>query len=110
MFTVTVDNASAIKVAIDYVKIKMKNWNESKLVLGGIFLHVRCCAHMINLIVSEGRKDMKDLHPRDFKNFRNCIEHERIESQSIVVLDVPTRWNSAHLTLPTALNFKKHLI
>ncbi|KAK2651874.1 hypothetical protein Ddye_011730 [Dipteronia dyeriana] len=33
VFTITVDNASADKVAIDYVKRKMRNWNESKLVL-----------------------------------------------------------------------------
>ncbi|KAK2646775.1 hypothetical protein Ddye_021970 [Dipteronia dyeriana] len=120
VFTITVDNASANKVAIDYVKRKMKIWNESKLVLGGNFLHVRCCAHIINLIVSEGLKDMNDSivrirnavqyvrsSPSRLQKFRNCIEHERIESQSIVVLDVPTRWNSTYLMLSTALKFQK---
>ncbi|KAK2656611.1 hypothetical protein Ddye_009663 [Dipteronia dyeriana] len=33
VFTITVDNASTNKVAIDYVKRRMRNWNESKLVL-----------------------------------------------------------------------------
>ncbi|KAK2645946.1 hypothetical protein Ddye_021141 [Dipteronia dyeriana] len=64
VFTITVDNASANKVAVDYVKRKMRNWNESKLVLG-------------------------------------------IESQSIVVLDVPNIWNSTYLMLSTALKFQK---
>ena len=82
---------------------KMRNWNESKLVLGGNFLHVRCCAHIINLIVSDGLKDMNDFivrirnvvqyvrsPPSRLQKFKNAAEHERIESHSIVVLDVPT--------------------
>ncbi|KAK0585151.1 hypothetical protein LWI29_023987 [Acer saccharum] len=120
VLTITVDNASANKVAIDYVRRKMRNWNESKLVLGGNFLHVRCCAHIINLIVSDGLKDMNDSivrirnavqyvrsSPSRLQKFKNAAEHERIESHSIVILDVPTRWNSTYLMLSTALKFQK---
>ncbi|KAK2642427.1 hypothetical protein Ddye_024190 [Dipteronia dyeriana] len=116
VFTITVDNASANKVAIDYVKRKLKNWNESKLMLGGNFLHVRCCAHIINLIVSEGLKDMNDSivrirnmvqYVRTSPSRLYCVDHERIESQSIMVLDVPTRWNSTYLMLSTVLKFEK---
>ncbi|KAK3225636.1 hypothetical protein Dsin_005498 [Dipteronia sinensis] len=118
--TITVDNASANKVAIDYIKRKLKNWNGSKLVLGGNFLHVRCCAHIINLIVSEGLKDMNDSivrirnavqcvrsSPSRLQKFKTCVEHKRIESKSMVILDVPTRWNSTYLMLSTALKFEK---
>ncbi|KAK2656067.1 hypothetical protein Ddye_009119 [Dipteronia dyeriana] len=106
VFTITVDNASANKVAIDYVKRKMRNWNESKLVLGGNFLHVRCCAHIINSIVSEGLKDMNDFIVR----IRNAVQYVRSSPsrlQSTVVLDVPTRWNSTYFMLSTALKFQK---
>ncbi|KAK2662326.1 hypothetical protein Ddye_000900 [Dipteronia dyeriana] len=73
VFRITVDNAPANKVAIDYVKRKLKNWNESKLVFGGNFLHERCCAYIINLIVSEGLKDMNDYIVR----IRNAVQYVR---------------------------------
>ena len=58
VFTITVDNASSNELAINYVKKKLKNWSENGLVLDGEFLHMRCCAHILNLIVNERLKDV----------------------------------------------------
>ena len=49
LFTITVDNASSNDVAIDYVKKKTKKRDSS--ILGGEFMHMSFCAHILNLIV-----------------------------------------------------------
>ena len=49
LFTITVDNASSNDVAIDYVKKKTKERDSS--ILGVEFMHMCCCAHILNLIV-----------------------------------------------------------
>ena len=120
IFTITVDNASANDVAINYVKRKLKTWSNYGLVLDGEFLHMRCCAHIVNLIVTEALKEMHDsilsIHhvvkyirssPSRLQKFKRCVEQEKIESSSLCVLDVQTRWNSTYLMLKHALKFKR---
>ncbi|GKC00986.1 zinc finger BED domain-containing protein RICESLEEPER 2-like protein, partial [Tanacetum coccineum] len=52
VFTITVDNATANDVAVAYLKSKFANWETT--VLEGKWLHVRCTAHVMNLIVQDG--------------------------------------------------------
>lgn len=47
------DNASANTLAISYVKKKLANWSGKSIVLNGLYMHVRCSAHIINLIVQD---------------------------------------------------------
>jgi len=54
VFTITADNATVNDVAIDYMKRKLKDKRAS--ILGGEFIHMRCAAHILNLIVNEGFK------------------------------------------------------
>ena len=56
LFTITTDNASSNEVAIDYVKKKTKERDSS--ILGGEFMHMRCYAHILNLIVQSGLKSV----------------------------------------------------
>ncbi|KAK8270356.1 hypothetical protein V6Z12_D11G190100 [Gossypium hirsutum] len=49
VFTITVDNASANSVAIEYLRKKLNHRNAS--VANGKFVHMRCVAHILNLIV-----------------------------------------------------------
>ena len=56
IFVVTVDNASSNERTVSHLK---KTLSEKKggIVLGGKFAHMRCCAHIVNLIVNEGLKE-----------------------------------------------------
>ena len=58
LFTITANNASSNEVAIDYVKKKKKERDSS--ILGGEFMHMRCCAHILNLIVQSGLKSIHE--------------------------------------------------
>ncbi|KAI8550331.1 hypothetical protein RHMOL_Rhmol06G0097100 [Rhododendron molle] len=55
VFTITVDNASSNASAMRYLVKKTKDWEGT--VLGHDYLHVRCCAHILNLIVSDGLEE-----------------------------------------------------
>ncbi|XP_052290044.1 zinc finger BED domain-containing protein RICESLEEPER 2-like [Citrus sinensis] len=120
VFTITVDNASSNDLVISYLKKKLNNWGG--LMLNGDYLHVRCCAHIINLIVTEGLKEMNNYvssirnavkyvrsSPARLVRFRKCVEHEKLDSKCIVVMDVSIRWNSTYLMLESALVYQKAL-
>ena len=57
-FTVTVDNASSNDVAISYLKKKFNQVGTS--ILQGKYLHLKCIAHIINLVVSAELKEHND--------------------------------------------------
>ena len=58
IFTITVNNASSNDMAIEYLKRKTNDKMGS--LLGCKFLHMRCCAHILNLIVQDGLKDLNE--------------------------------------------------
>ena len=119
VFTITMDNAKTNDAAMNYLKRRLKSWKNG-LVLDGEFLHMRCCAHITNLIVSDGlneqnnsidliRKAVKYVRssPSRLLKFKSCVEKEKIESKRLLILDVCTRCNSTYLMLETACKFEK---
>ncbi|KAL0533704.1 hypothetical protein IC582_027745 [Cucumis melo] len=116
VMTLTVDNASSNDTAVAYL---LKRFNKG-LLFGGEFLHVRCCAHILNLIVTDAFKEHNDCidriryavrfirsSPARFLKFKKCIELEKIACKSYVCLDVPRRWNSTYMMLEAAVEFEK---
>ena len=84
---------------------------------------MRCCAHILNLIVGDGIREidasiakvLEVVRYVKFSQNRNQIfmgfvERLGIESKSLLCLDVPTRWNSTYLMLKTTQNFEKVFI
>jgi hypothetical protein len=81
-------------------------------------MHVRCYAHIVNLIVCAGLKDIDDSvvkirnAVRFFRSspsrqlvFNQCAERLKIGSKKSVCLDVATRWNSTYMMLDAADKF-----
>ncbi|KAL6282829.1 hypothetical protein ACE6H2_013758 [Prunus campanulata] len=104
ILTITADNAAANTKAIDYVRKKI---NGSDMV-------------QTNLIVKEGLKRLESSivairnavkfvrsSPSRLSYFKMCVETEKIECKGLVVMDVPSRWNSTYLMLDAALKFRK---
>ncbi|KAL0334041.1 UNVERIFIED_CONTAM: putative AC transposase [Sesamum angustifolium] len=86
VFTVTVDNASSNDGAILYLQKKFDNWGTN--ILGGKYVHMRCIAHIVNLIVQDG--------------LRNKEEHLAISRIRGAI-----RWNSTYLMLEAATCLKR---
>ncbi|XP_072066709.1 zinc finger BED domain-containing protein RICESLEEPER 2-like [Arachis hypogaea] len=96
----------------------MEHWNSHPL--KGEHLHVRCCAHILNLVVNDGLKEMHEsiskirnairyvcASPSRMNRFKNFIKEARIQDKCTVQLDVPTRWNSTYTMLESGLKFQK---
>ncbi|CAF2083288.1 unnamed protein product [Brassica napus] len=119
IFTITVDNAHSNDNAIRHFKENLKYMSADALVLGGEFMHVRCCAHILNLIVKDGldeisssveaiRNAVKYLKSSDhrFQSFQMRLGISRNVTRGSLVLDCSTRWNSTYLMLEAALKFR----
>ena len=93
----------------------MRTCNKPDAILESQFMHMRCCAHILNLIVTVGLKEVKDFivrvrsavkymksSPARFEKFKSCVEREQLTFKGLLCLDVPTRWNSTFLMLEGA--------
>ncbi|KAM6571670.1 hypothetical protein CsatA_015750 [Cannabis sativa] len=119
VFAVTVDNASSNDVALRKLKGNLLE-KDNTVPLNGEMFHMRCSAHILNLIVSDGLKELNEAissirnavryvrsSPARLKRFKESCMDANIESKALLCLDVVTRWNSTYMMLEAAIKFKK---
>jgi hypothetical protein len=100
LFTVTVDNASNNTVACEEL---VKN-NKSELLCDGEHLHVRCCAHMLNILVQDGMKIIQaaiskirellkhiDSSPSQLQTFNFLANAHGLPLKHGIYIDIPNR-------------------
>jgi len=81
---------------------------------------MRCCAHILNLIMNSGLKEINSFvlricvavkyirsSPSRLMSFKECVEQQNIECMGHICLDVETMWNSTYLMLDAALKHRK---
>ncbi|XP_058760052.1 zinc finger BED domain-containing protein RICESLEEPER 2-like [Vicia villosa] len=116
VFLVSFDNASYNDSCLRCLKDDLSL--TSKLILDGSLFHVRCCAHILNLLVQDGLSKIKDIifniresvkyinhNDGRLKAFCDVVEQKSLKERKLII-DCPTRWNSTFNMLSTALNFK----
>ena len=117
-FTVTVDNTSFNNVTILYLKNVVKDW--TTVILSNMYLHVRCCTHIVNLImyVMDWKKFSVSvvkirnairfvrLSPSRQLAFKKCVEKLYIKCKKLMCLDVTTWWNLTNLMLKVTKKFE----
>ncbi|XP_024029605.1 zinc finger BED domain-containing protein RICESLEEPER 2-like [Morus notabilis] len=100
VFSVTLDNASTNGVSVDMLREQLVV--KRILVHNGDLFHMRCCAHILNLVVQDGLKQIDD----SIVKIRDSVKYVK-GSQKGLCQDVPTRWNSTYLMLESALYYRR---
>ena len=84
------------------------------------YVHIRCVAHILNLVINEGLKELKTsikrvrevvgyirYSPSRLRKFRDFFYLLGIKDLCSLCLDVLTHWNSTYLMLKTACIYEK---
>ena len=111
LFTITVDNCSTNDAMI---RLLLNKLDTSSLMLDRSMLHMRCAAHILNLIVQDGLSFIGDGierirdnviywtgSPKRRQKFEENACQLRVQCTKELVLDCKTRWNSTYLMFST---------
>lgn len=116
LITLTVDNCTTNDAIVAILIDKLPF---GSLILHGRLFHMRCCAHILNLIVQDGLNVIGDgierirdsvaywtASPKRVQKFEEAANQIHIPSNKKLALDVKTRWNSTFLMLQTSLIYR----
>jgi len=91
------------------------------MLFGGQHLLIRCCAHILNILVQDGMNIagntielIRDLvrhinsspSPSRVQAFNEIAERECLDTKAGFVLDIPNRWNSTYAMILEAVKYK----
>lgn len=90
-----------------------------RLMCGGKLFHVRCCAHILNIMMQHGLKQVKtiinNVHDTvDYLNgsearmrkFAELVQQFNLKERKLI-LECKTRWNTTYDMLASAIKFKE---
>ncbi|KAK3195742.1 hypothetical protein Dsin_027052 [Dipteronia sinensis] len=114
--TLTLDNCSTNKCMID---ILLDIFTPNSLIMYGQLFHMRCTAHILNLIVKSGLEVIEfgvgrirdsvafwTATPKRIEKFEEAARQLKLGYDKRLVLDCKTRWNSTYLMLSVSLDYK----
>ncbi|KAJ1694106.1 hypothetical protein LUZ63_010804 [Rhynchospora breviuscula] len=119
IFAITLNNSSVNDNVVGLLKKKLGN----KMLFSGSHMHMRCSAHILNIIVQDGMSIIETT----LKNIRELLRHiassgSRLQVLNIIMdelklprkrgltLDCPTRWNSTFVVVKEALGSQEALL
>ncbi|KAL5557478.1 hypothetical protein UlMin_039714 [Ulmus minor] len=118
IFGITLDNASANDVSVEELRVDLNS--KGLLVCQGNFFHLRCCAHILNLIVQDSLKEIESSIEKIRESvkyikgsqvrrqkFLECVRLISMGGKRGLRQDVATRWNSTYLMLDSALFYRR---
>jgi hypothetical protein len=119
LFALTLDNAAANEVAAKDIIADIKATGTSSLVCDGIFFHVRCACHILNLVARDGFtvitltiENIRQLvlavkgSPLQWEELMKRANECGLDTTKGLSLDVSTRWNFTYMMLRDALYYK----
>ncbi|KNA13143.1 hypothetical protein SOVF_119460 [Spinacia oleracea] len=117
VMSMTLDNASANDAFADCLKGNLD------LMCDGAYFHVKCCCHILNLVVQDGLKEVDEVvckvretvkyckgSQARKQRFLDCVAYVSLSSARGLRQDVPTRWNSTFLMLESAIFYRKAFV
>lgn len=118
VLTFTVDNATYNDTML--CKLRGRLYEKGPLVGDGAFLHIRCCTHIVNLIVKAGldciksildkiRTLMRLIHKsakRSKEFYETAQKNFHLDVKRKLSLDMEVRWNSTYKMLDNVFYYK----
>nr|KJB16340.1 hypothetical protein B456_002G224400 [Gossypium raimondii] len=114
--SIFVENASYNDAVVTILKDSLSF--HKRLPLNGKLFHVRCCAHILSLLVHDGHSKIEDV----IDNVRECVKHIKASTVHLtmfsdivkqlqlpnkrLILDCCTWWNATYVMLSCVLEFK----
>jgi hypothetical protein len=118
---ITLDNASVNGSMMDDLRNNLSKRN--LLIGGGALFHIRCAAHVLNLIVQDGlrvmggiidsiRESVKYIRSSQAREelFDSVVEKLGIECTKKPSLDVASRWNSTYLMIESVFPYQEAFV
>ncbi|KAL2935254.1 putative AC transposase [Bienertia sinuspersici] len=112
LFSISLDNTTTNTRAMEF----LKEDPSIKLLLSGSLMHVRCCAHILNLCVQEGLDELRTLlEPitgvirwiRAARSAKRIFKHKCDEygfRKKVIALNTLTRWqHTSYCTMPSRI-------